>query len=114
MMHFKNMMMHFKNILFPVVEKFFLKNVFTIHGLGGHFGHVTWNILYKVPHLEWGILYKIWLRLAKRLQRRRHMKLLMDDDTDAGPWVSYKLTYEPLAQMNLKSIAIGLKFQIII
>ena len=29
----------------------------------------------------------------------------MDDDddgrrTDAGPWVSYKLTYEPLAQVS--------------
>ena len=29
-----------------------------------------------------------------------------DDDgrttTDAGPWVSYKLTYEPMAQVSLK------------
>ena len=41
--------------------------------------------------------HKIWLWLAKWFQRRRSLKLLTTDGrrTDAGPWVSYKLTYEP-------------------
>ena len=49
--------------------------------------------------------HKIWLWLAKRFQRRRSLKLLTTDDddgrwADAGPWVFYKLTYEPLAQVS--------------
>ena len=42
--------------------------------------------------------HKILLRLAKWFQRRRHLKLWTEDDD--RPWVSYKLTYEPLAQVS--------------
>ena len=47
--------------------------------------------------------HKIWLWLVKQF-RRRSLSIVNDDDdghrTDAGPWVSYKLTYEPLAQVS--------------
>ena len=79
--------------------------VFTIYGRGGHLGHVTWTI---------------YINFRSRFPRRLHINLALngqavseektfencgrtDDDGrtwDAGPWVSYKLTYEPLAQVS--------------
>ena len=47
--------------------------------------------------------HKIWLWLAKRYQRRRCLKLWTTDGRrrrDAGPWVYYKLTFEPSAQVS--------------
>ena len=50
--------------------------------------------------------HKIWLWLAKRFRRRRSLSIVNNDGrqgpTDAGQWVSYKLTYEPLAQVSWK------------
>ena len=52
--------------------------------------------------------HKIWLWLVKQF-RRRSLSIVDDDGrrtdgrrTDAGPWVSNKLTYEPSAQVSLK------------
>ena len=48
--------------------------------------------------------HKIWLWSARRFQRRRCLKLWTttdnDGQTDAGPWVYYKLTFEPSAQVS--------------
>ena len=44
-------------------------------------------------------LHKIWLRSSKRFLRRC-LKLCTTYDDDAGAWVYYKLTYEPLAQVS--------------
>ena len=78
----------------------FLK-VFIIYGHGGHLGHVTWTI---------------YINFLSPLPRRLHIKLALIGQTvseektfeivngrtttDAGPWVSYKLTYEPMAQVS--------------
>ena len=42
--------------------------------------------------------HKIWLRSAKQFLRRRCLSIVEDDDD--GPWVYYKLTYEPSAQVS--------------
>ena len=58
--------------------------------------------LYKLPFpLAKEAPHRIWLWLAKRFQRkivngRRRT-------TDAGLWVSYKLTYEPSAQVSYQN-----------
>ena len=76
--------------------------VFTIYGRGGHLGQVT-----KMP----------WTKYRSPYPMRLHMKFCFDwpsgfgedlwalwttdgrrQRTDAGPLVSYKLTYEPSAQ----------------
>ena len=49
--------------------------------------------------------HKIWLGSGKRFRRRKCLKMwttTYDEDgrTDAGAWVYYKLTYEPLAQVS--------------
>ena len=43
--------------------------------------------------------YNIWLWLAKRFQRRRTLKMV-DDGRTPGACLSYKLTYEPSAQVS--------------
>ena len=82
--------------------------VFTIYGPGGHLGHVTQmpRTNFRSP-LPKEAPHKIWLWSGKRFWRRRCLSIVNDDGrrtdgrrTDAGPWVSYKLTYEPLAQVS--------------
>ena len=80
--------------------------VFTIYGRGGHLGHVTWTI---------------YTNFRSPFPRRLHIKFLaligqavseekMFENVDDGrrrtdrrtpdPWVSYKLTSEPSAQVS--------------
>ena len=73
--------------------------VLTIYGRGGHLGHVT-----QMPRTNF----------RSPFPRRLHIKFGFDPAsggremfehcgrrrTDAGPWVSYKLTYELLAQVS--------------
>ena len=89
-------------------EEDFLR-VFTIYGHGGHLGHVT-----QMPRTKYRSPYPRRLHIKfglsdQRFWRRRRLKLFTTDGrrtddgrrrTDAGPWVSYKLTYEPLAQVS--------------
>ena len=82
-------------------EEYFL-SFFTIYGHGGHLGHVTWTI---------------YTNFRSPFPRRLHIKFSYDwpsgfggedilkcwmttTTTDAGAWVYYKLTYEPLAQVS--------------
>ena len=79
-----------------VGEKDFLK-VFTIYGHGGHLCYVTWTI---------------YINFCSPFPRRLHIKLALISqvvseektfeivDAAAKPWVSYKLTHEPLAQVS--------------
>ena len=78
-----------------IFEGFFF--LFTIYWHGGNLGHVT-----NIPRTKFRSLYP----------RRLHMKFgfvqpigFGEEDlcnwlTDAGAFVSYKLTYEPSAQMS--------------
>ena len=81
-------------------EDFF--KVCTIYGRGGHLGHVTWTmyINFRSPfprrlHIKFGFDW------PRGFRGEDVLKLCTDGRTmDAGPWVSYKLTYEPLAQVS--------------
>ena len=90
----------------PVLEKIF--GDFTIYGRGGHLGHVTlvpWtNFRSPYPrrlHIKFGFDWQsgfaeedpwaLWTTMMTTTDGRR---------TDAGPWVSFKLTYEPSAQVD--------------
>ena len=91
-------------------EDFF--KVFTIYGPGGHLGHATLTI---------------YINFCSPFQRRLHIKFGFDlvseeetfeiengqttttetdDDGRQTMGISYKLTYEPLAQVNLKPFKI--------
>ena len=75
--------------------------VFTIYGCGGHLGHVT-----QSP----------WTNFRSPIPLRCHMKFGFDrpsgfgeedlwkwwTTTDDGPWLYYKLTYEPKGSGELK------------
>ena len=54
----------------PVLEKKIFDGFYHIYGHGGHLGHVSW-IINKLVFRPTDVSYKIWLRLAKRLQKRR-------------------------------------------
>ena len=84
-------------------EEDFLR-VFTIYGRGGHLGHVTWaiyiNFLSLYPrrlHIKFGFDWPSGFRGEDILNCGRTTG---DRQTDAGLWVSYKLTFEPLAQVS--------------
>ena len=87
----------FVEIGLPVLEKKIFK-VFTIYGRGGHLGHVTWTI---------------YTNFRSPFPRRLHIKFGVDwpsgfggEDDDGrrrrtpDPWVSYKLTGEPSAEVS--------------
>ena len=85
----------------PVREKIF-ESFFYIYGRGGHIGHVTWTI-----DINFGSPFprRLHINLALIGQAVTEKKTFEIVDgrlrtTDAGPWVSYKLTYEPLAQVS--------------
>ena len=78
--------------------------IFTIYGRGGHLGHVT-KLLptnFRVPypmrfHIKFGFDWPSGFR--------EDIEIVNDDDgrrrqSDAVPWVYYKLTYEPSAQVS--------------
>ena len=76
---------------------------FTIHECGGPFGHVTemprTNVRSTYPrrlHIQSGF------DLPSGFKGKRCFSIVNDADgrTDAGPWVSYKLTYESWAQVS--------------
>ena len=86
----------FKIIGLLVLEKKIFKG-FTIYGHGGHLGHVTWTIcinflspLLRRLHIKFGFDWPCGFRGEDVCERTK----------DDGPWVSYKLTYEPLAQVS--------------
>ena len=58
-------------------RRIFLK-VFTIYGHGGHLGRVTWTIYinFRSPFKRMAP-HEIWHRLAKWLQRRRYLKIMV-------------------------------------
>ena len=68
--------------------------VFTIYRCGGHLGHVTQmprtNFRYPYPKRS----HKIWLWFERCGWTKKGRR------PDDGPLVSYKLTYEPFAQMS--------------
>ena len=88
-------------------EEDFLR-VFTIYGRGGHLGHVTWTIYinFRSPfprrlHIKFGF---DWPAVSEEKMFEN-----VDGRTDDGrwkhrrtpdPWVSYKLTGEPSAQVS--------------
>ena len=79
--------------------------VFTIYGRGGHLGHVTQMLRtnFRSPyprrlHIKFGLI-------GQAVSEKKKFEIVNDGQTDgrrtdAGPWVSYKLTYEPLAQVS--------------
>ena len=81
--------------------------VFTIYGRGGHLGHMTWTIYtnYRSPfprrlHIKFGFDWPSRFGGEDVLKCER-----MDDDDGrrrrtTDPWVSYKLSGEPSAQVS--------------
>ena len=77
--------------------------VFIIYGLGGHLGHVT-----QMPRTNFRSPYPRRLHIKFNFDRQavsekkmfEHCERTTDGRTDAGPWVYYKLTYEPSAQVS--------------
>ena len=58
---------------------------FTIYGHGGHLSHVTLTIYINLRSpLPKQAAHKIWLRLAKRFQRRRCLNIVDDNDDEQG------------------------------
>ena len=81
----------------PVPEEKIFKG-FTIYGHDGHLGHVTWTIYtnFRSPFLE-----RLYIKFDfdwPSSFRGEDLKFCRTT-TDAGPMVSYRLTYEPLAQV---------------
>ena len=63
-------------------DEFFKKFFFTIYGRGGNLGQVTLTFLQTSVSLP-GILYmKMWLWLTMWFQRRRSLKLVIDEGDD--------------------------------
>ena len=80
-------------------EEDFLR-VFTIYGRGGHLGHVTHMPRTKIRspyqrrlHINLALIGQaVYEKMSEHCGRRM--------TTDAGPWVYYKFTYEPLGQVS--------------
>ena len=94
----------FMEIRLPVLKKKFLKGFCHIWAWRPSWScdpnaanKISFPLPKEAPH-------KIWLRSAEWFLRRRCLSIVDDDDgrrtTDAGPWVYYKLTYEPSAQVS--------------
>ena len=79
-------------------EEDFLR-VFTIYGHGGHLGYVTWTIYinFRSPFPRW---LHINLALIGQAVSEEKMFENVDDGRTPDPWVSYKLTGEPSAQVS--------------
>ena len=83
-----------------------VRRVFTIYGCGGHLGHVAQvpRTKFRPPyprrlHIKFDFSEKMFEHCGRRTTDGRRT----DDGrttTDAGPWVYYKLTYEPSAQVS--------------
>ena len=76
--------------------------VFTIYGLGGHLGHVTWtiyiNFRFAFPrrlHIKFGLIGQAVSeeKMFENVNGRRRRRT-------PDPWVPYKLTGEPSAQVS--------------
>ena len=92
----------FKIIGLLVLEKNIFK-VFTIYGHGGHLCHVIWTIYINfLSHLAKEAAHKIWASIGQVVSEEKTFEIVDRrlQTTDAGPWVSYKLTYELLAQVS--------------
>ena len=88
------------------VQKKIFEWFYHIHGRDGHLGHATQipRTNFRPPPLHKKAPHKVWLLSGKRFLRRRCLSIVDDVDEgrrmDAGPLVSYKLTYEHLAQVS--------------
>ena len=82
----------------PVPEKKIFERFFSIYGRGGHLGHVT-----TMPRTNFVPNLALIGQAVSEKKMFEHCGRRTDDGrrrTDAGQWVSYKLTYEPLAQVS--------------
>ena len=84
----------------PVPEKKIFEGFFTIYGRGGHLGHVT-----QMPLTNFCSAYPRRLHIKLGFDRANGFReeVVVDGrrrTMDAGAWVSYKLTNEPLAQVS--------------
>ena len=75
------------------------RRVFIIYGRGGHLGHVT-----QMPQTKFRFPYprRLHMNLVGQAVSEKKMFEHCGRRTtpDAGPWVYYKLTYEPSAQVS--------------
>ena len=90
----------FKIIRLLVLEKKIFLKFFTIYGHGGDLGHVTWTIYinFRSPS-QGGCTYNLAL-IGQGVSEQKTFENVDGRTTDAGPWVSDKLTYEPFAQVS--------------
>ena len=84
----------------PVLEKKKFEGFLPYIGRGGHLGHVIHmpRTKFRSPyprrlHIKFGFDQVVFEKMLEHFERRATM-------ADAGPWVYYKLTYEPLAQVS--------------
>ena len=84
----------------PVPEKKIFY-VFTICGNGGHLGHVIWTIF---TNFRSSFLKRLYMKFdfdwPSDFRGKDISNCGRTTTTDAGPWVPYKLTYEPMAQVS--------------
>ena len=83
----------------PVLEKIFFKVFFTIYGRDGHLSHVT-----KMPRTNFG--YPTHRSITQNLAligqavSGKIFEIVEQNAQNAGAWIFYNLTYEPLAQVS--------------